>query len=133
MKIFIDTNVFLDVILNRENVQASTQILNSCHQKIFDGVVADITLLNIDYIASKQTKDISAFLQIINDSFTVVGADNKVFELAFNIDNKDLEDSVQYVCASMQKCDVIVSNDKGFYRGDIEVLDSLGFVEKYFL
>ena len=133
MKIFIDTNVFLDVILNRENVQASTQILNSCNQKIFDGYVADISLLNIDYIASKQTKEIRAFLQIINDSFSVVGADNKVFELAFNIDNKDLEDTIQYVCASMQKCDVIVSNDKGFYRGDVEVLDSLGFVEKYLM
>ena len=133
MKIFIDTNVFLDVILNRENVQASTQILNSCYQKIFDGYVADISLLNIDYIASKQTKEIRVFLQIINDSFTVVGADNKIFELAFNIDNNDLEDTVQYVCASMQKCDVIVSNDKRFYRGDVEVLDSLGFVERYLL
>ena len=133
MKIFIDTNIFLDVILNRENVQASTQILNSCHQKLFDGYVADITLLNIDYVASKQTKNIRAFLQIINDSFTVVGADNKIFDLALNIDNKDLEDSVQYVCASIQKCDVIVSNDNGFYSAEVEVLDSLGFVEKYFL
>ena len=133
MKIFIDTNVFLDVILNRENVQASTQILNSCHQKLFDGYVADITLLNIDYVASKQTKEIRAFLQIINDSFSVVGADKKVFELAFNIDNKDLEDTVQYVCASMQKCDVIVSNDSRFYSAEVEVLDSLGFVEKYLL
>ena len=133
MKIFIDTNVFLDVILNRENVQASTQILNSCHQKLFDGYVADITLLNIDYVASKQTKEIRAFLQIINDSFSVVGADNKVFELAFNIDNKDLEDTVQYVCASMQKCDVIVSNDSRFYSAEVEVLDSLGFVERYLL
>ena len=121
------------MILNRENVQASTQILNSCNQKIFDGYVADISLLNIDYIASKQTKEIRAFIQIINESFTVVGADNKVFELAFNIDNKDLEDTIQYVCASMQKCDVIVSNDKGFYSGEVEVLDSLGFVEKYLL
>ena len=131
MKIFIDTNVFLDVILNRENVQASTQILNSCHQKIFDGYVADITLLNIDYIASKQTKEIKSFLQIINDSFTVVGADNSVFDLALKIDNNDLEDSVQYICASMQKCDVIVSNDKGFHRGDIEVLDSFEFIERW--
>ncbi len=133
MKIFIDTNVFLDVILNRENVQASTQILNSCHQKIFDGVVADITLLNIDYIASKQTKDIRAFLQIINDSFIVVGADNKIFDLALNMDNKDLEDSVQYVCASMQKCDVIVSNDKRFYKRDIKVLGSFEFAECYLM
>ena len=133
MKILIDTNIFLDVILNREHVQASTQILNSCHRKIFDGFVADITLLNIDYVASKQTKNIRTFLEIINDSFTIVGADNKVFKLAFNIDNHDLEDTVQYVCASVEKCDVIVSNDKRFYRGDVEVLGSLEFVEKYLL
>ena len=131
MKIFIDTNVFLDVILNRESVEASTQILNSCHQKVFDGYVADITLLNIDYIASAQTKEIRAFLEIVNQSFSVVGADNRVFDLAFSINNSDMEDSIQYVCASMEKCSVIVSNDKKFYRGDIEVLSSQRFVEHY--
>ena len=131
MKIFIDTNIFLDVILNREYVKESTAILNTCHQGVFDAYLADSTLLNIDYIAAKQTKNLKDFLQIINQSFTVVGADNKVFELAFKVDNQDLEDTVQYVCAITNKCSLIVSNDKKFYRGDIEVLDSKEFVSRY--
>ncbi|PHS34363.1 MAG: hypothetical protein COA92_00250 [Sulfurovum sp.] len=131
MKIFIDTNIFLDVILNRKDAEEATQLLNSCHQKLFDGYLADITLLNIDYIASKQTKNIRDFLHIINQVFTVVGAENEVFDLAFGLDNSDLENSVQYVCASMADCSVIVSNDKKFYRGEIEVLSSIEFMERY--
>jgi len=105
LKIFIDTNIFLDVILNRKDV-------------------ADITLLNIDYIASKQTKNLRDFLEIINQSFTVVGVNNKMFDMALKIDNNDLEDAVQYVYAYTEQCSVIVSNDKKFYRGEIEVLGS---------
>ena len=131
MKIFIDTNIFLDVILDRKYVKASTLILNSCHQKIFDACLADITLLNIDYIASKQTKNIRDFLKVINQSFSVVGANNSIFDLAFQIQNNDFEDTVQYVCAIREKCKVIVSNDKKFYRGDLEVLTSLEFISKY--
>ena len=62
MKIFIDTNIFLDVVFDRDDVVESTLILNSCHQKLFEGYIADITLLNIDYVASKQTKDLRDFL-----------------------------------------------------------------------
>jgi len=131
LKIFIDTNIFLDVILNRKDVENATHILNSCHQKLFDGYVADITLLNIDYIASKQTKNLRDFLEIINQTFTVLGADNKMFDMALKIDNNDLEDAVQYVCAYTEKCSVIVSNDKKFYRDDIEVLGSVEFMDRY--
>jgi predicted nucleic acid-binding protein len=93
--------------------------------------MADITLLNIDYIAGKQTKNIRSFLQILNETFHVVGADNSVYDKAFQIDNNDLEDIVQYVCANVAECSVIVSNDKKFYRGEIEVLNSQEFVKKY--
>ena len=131
MKIFIDTNIFLDVIFNRENVHASTQILNQCYQRVFDGYVADITLLNIDYVASKQSKEIRSFLELINEAFTVVGADNAIFSQAFDINNNDLEDTVQYLCAKAKGCEVIVSNDKRFYRGEIKVLDSVSFIKCY--
>ena len=131
MKVFIDTNIFLDVLLNRKGIAEATLILNSCHQKLFDGYVADITLLNIDYIASKQTKNIRYFLEIINQSFTVIGADNKMFDIALKLDNHDLEDSVQYVCAHTEQCNVIVSNDKKFYSGELDVLNSTAFVQRY--
>ena len=50
MRVFVDTNVFLDVILKREGFEGSLIVLNAIEKGIFDGVVLDITILNIDYI-----------------------------------------------------------------------------------
>jgi predicted nucleic acid-binding protein len=44
---------------------------------------------------------------------------------------KDLEDTIQYVLAKENNCDLILTNDKGFYSPDIEKLTSKEFVKKY--
>lgn len=131
MKIFIDTNLFLDIILSRDGYDDAVQILNSCSNGMFEGYVSDITLLNIDYIAHKQVKNIEDFLKTIVSVFKVVGADNTTFDEAFKINNKDFEDSIQYVCAKENECEVIVSNDKHFYKGSVEVMDSSEFSKRY--
>ena len=131
MKIFIDTNIFLNLLLKREGYENARLILNACSSGKFQCVVCDITLLNIDYIASKQTKNIRDFLKIVNDIFIVVGVDNSLFRKALKIDNDDLEDSVQYICAKMTGCSLIVTDDKSFYKDNIEVLDSSSFVLRY--
>lgn len=131
MKILIDTNIFLDLILKRDGFEEALVILNSCNENIFTGFVADITLLNIDYIAFKQVKDVKEFLKVVNETFKVVGADNEIFKLALNLDNNDLEDSVQYICAKKNECKVIVTNDKTFYTGNIKVLNSRDFINEY--
>ena len=131
MKLFVDTNIFLDVLLERENYTYSLKVLNSCANDIFEGVIADITLLNIDYIARKQTNNIQDFLEIVNDNFNVIGADNKMFKEAFEIDNLDLEDNIQYLCAKNSECNVIVTNDKLFYQGEVDILSSQEFYTQY--
>ena len=35
---------------------------------------------------------------------------------------KDLEDTLQYILAKQIKADCIVTNDKGFYSPDIEII-----------
>jgi len=131
MKIFLDTNIFLDTLLGRENHPESTQILNACAGGVFEGCVADITLLNIDYIARKQVKRLDPFLKTVTDVFVIVGADNALFDQALTIGHDDLEDTVQYLCAQAHRCDVIISNDKDFYQGDIPVMTSGAFVDQY--
>jgi predicted nucleic acid-binding protein len=123
--------VFLDVLLKRENYIYSLNILNSILDYKFIGCVSDITLLNIDYIAKKQTKNIKEFLKLINDYFIVVGADNHLINLALNIDNNDFEDNVQFCIAKLLNCKVLITNDKKFVFDDIEILSSLEFAKKY--
>ncbi len=131
MKIFVDTNIFLDLILKRENFDKSLLIFNAIERRFFTRVILDITILNIDYIANKQIKDVKEFLNLINTKFEVIGASNSMIEQALKIDNKDLEDNLQYIAAIESDCELIITNDKNFYIKDLSVLTSTEFVKKY--
>lgn len=131
MKIFIDTNIFLDLVLKRTYYKEAMVILNAVEKKIFDGVVLDITLLNIDYVAKKQIKDIRDFLKILNSAFTVIGASNENIKIALEMDNSDLEDNLQYISAEKSNVSLIITNDKNFYSAKIETISSADFVNKY--
>lgn len=129
MKIFVDTNIFLDVLLQRDEANNSTVVLNAIKEGLYSGVVLDITLLNIDYVAKKQSVNVKDFLRLIHQSFSIVGADNERIEEALGLEHGDFEDAVQYVCAKYAKCEWIVTNDKDFYQGAIRCVSAREFIE----
>jgi len=131
MRIFIDTNIFLDLILKREDYKYALIIFNAIEQKIFEGIILDITILDIDYIANKQAKKLKELLFLINKNFTVKGASNILIEEALKINNADLEDNLRYVVAKNSKVELIVTNDKRFYKGIMSTMTSKKFVDKY--
>lgn len=72
--------------------------------------------------------DTNIFLDLI---LKVVGANNEVVDQALGIDNIDLGDNFQYVLAQKHSCDLIVSNDRGFYSEATSVLSCSELVRKY--
>ncbi len=54
-----------------------------------------------------------------------------MIEQALKIDNKYLEDNLQYIAAIESDCELIITNDKNFYIKDLSVLTSNEFVKKY--
>ncbi len=133
MRVFVDTNVFLDIALQRERYRESLIVFKAIKEGVFEGVVADITLLNIDYVSRKMQGDVRDFLSAIERYHTVVGADNRVIRDALALGHDDFEDAVQYLLARESQCDCIVTNDALFYSGEIEILRSDAFVGKYLL
>jgi predicted nucleic acid-binding protein len=133
MKIFVDTNIFLDIAFERANASDGLMIFKAIKNQIFDGVIADISIINIDYISKKVNGDISAYLKSIESNFTIIGADNTIISKALKIENNDLEDNIQYLLALRSSCDYIITNDKGFYRGEIETMSSSSFVNKFLI
>ena len=131
MKIFVGTNIFLDLILKREKFHDALLLFNAVEKNLFSGVILDITILSIDYVAKKQVKDIKKFLGLINTHFSVNGISNKMIAEALEIKNSDFEDTLQYLSAKNFDCDCIVTNDKSFYKAAIETLSSSEFVKKY--
>ena len=132
MKLFLDTNIFLDLLFKREFYNEALEILNAIEKGRFSGYILDITILNIDYVAKKQLKNIKEFIKLLSDTFEIVGADNEIIQKALLLENEDFEDSVQYIVAKNLNCDVIITNDKGFIKSsNVEILSSKQFFEKY--
>lgn len=131
MKVFLDTNIFLDMLLGREQSASAKQIIQLIQDGLYQGYVADITLLNIDYVAKKQKKDIRKFFYFMEENFKIVGADNNDVLNALDVKNRDLEDNFQYILAKKLACRLIISNDKAFFKKDIPVLNSESFLIKY--
>jgi predicted nucleic acid-binding protein len=131
MKLFVDTNIFLDLILKRENFHDALLIFNAIEKKLFEGIVLDITILNIDYVAKKQVQNIKEFIKLINANFSVIGVSNEMISKALEIEHNDLEDILQYLSAKSFDSDCVITNDKSFYTAEIETLSSSEFIKKY--
>ena len=135
LKIYVDTNIFLNAILNRDN-NISKDVLCFLKDKNFDIILNNISIINIHYFASKDkdlTKDmvkeqINSFLE----EYIICSADTKILQTALNSNFDDFEDGVQYFCARDIGADLIITNDKkGFLNSEIDVITSKDFYYEY--
>ena len=131
MKIFVDTNIFLDIALKREKFEEALIIFKAVKNEVFQGFIADITIVSIDYIARKFEGNVKEYLEAIERNFMIVGADNTIIKQSLIFENSDLEDNIQYLLALDTTCDCIITNDKGFYYGEINILTSSEFIDKF--
>ena len=132
MRVFVDTNIFLDLLMEREGADGARRLLNACADGSLEGVVADIMLLNIDYVARQHRADLRAFLALVTERFIVVGADNLLISEALAMPNPDLEDNVQLLCALRSDSAFLITNDRRFPRHDAIVqMGCDAFVDDY--
>jgi len=129
MKVFIDTNVFLDAFLNRDDGSAK-KVLKFVVQQEMTPFCNDISIINIVYLIRKKfSKDeISGIIDKLVDNYTIVPASSKIIVDANNSNFKDFEDGVQYFCAKEIEADLIITNNKkDFILSEIEVLSPVEF------
>jgi len=137
-KVFLDANIFID--LNdetRETSKESLAILDYLvKQKISIYTSCDL-ITTIYYILSKKSKSKALdAIEYLNKICKVIDFTNNQISqtcrlMRENKNYKDLEDTIQYILAKNQNCDLIISNDKGFYSKEIELLNSNQFIKKF--
>jgi len=128
-KVFIDTNVFLDSYLERDNGVAKSlfDFLENSNTEIY---LNDISIINIAYIIRKKfSKDeIKEKINLMTNQYHIVCASERIIIDANNSNFKDFEDSVQYFCAKGIEADLIITNNKkDFTFSEIEVLSPVEF------
>lgn len=115
MKILVDTNVILDVLLKREPFYIdSAKVWTYVSEELTEGFIAGITVNNLYYIVKKlKSVEVAAeFVDQLLDDFNVVWLTKDILKQARTIPDLDYEDLIQYFSAVHQGCDVLVTRNK---------------------
>ena len=132
MKIFLDTNIIIDLVLNRHPwVRYELVLLELSRQKKLSLAVSDISFLNLAYAVRKvmSPDDIYAAMTDLLKYMDVAAAGGSVIRSAVLLRWKDLEDCVQYLVARKESADYIITRDlAGFSLSDIPVMTPVEFL-----
>ena len=120
MKLLIDINVLLDVVLQREPwAKPGARLLSEIERGEADGFVAGHTLTTIHYVVSR-TNDKQAAASVVTDLLRfldVVPIEKVDFNQALVLPMDDFEDAVHAAGALKIGADYIVSRDEKGFRG----------------
>ena len=135
-RIFVDANVLIDLFdtnrpLREFSVKAIQQLLET-EAELYTS--CDLVTTVYYVLRKKFGKETLVFIEKLSKMCSIVPFSNeeveKVIELMKQDRNfKDLEDTLQYVLAKKMQCDLILSNDKGFYSPDIAVISVKDLLE----
>ena len=134
MKIFIDTNIFLDALLKREPFRIhAEELLNLCEERIFTAFTSCVSFTNLTYFLQKFYKQgyIEALERILN-TITVISLQNKDFKKALTLNFSDTEDAYQFVAASKERGMkyIITRNTSDFKTSMIPVISAKDFLSQ---
>jgi predicted nucleic acid-binding protein len=136
MRVFLDTNILLDIIEARQKfLLASSNVFDLGIKRRIELFATPLTFANCVYTARKNVgyenairglKALKAYVK------TTAMDDNQVTD-ALCSDMPDFEDMLQYKAAEAAGCDVIVTRDKKrhFPQEGIPVLSPEAFLNEY--
>ena len=132
MNALFDTNVILDLLLDREPFNApATWLISQAEAGAINGSLCAPTLTNIFYIASKALNRQQAATAVANimSIFEVAPVTRAVIEDALTTPIQDFEDAVLYQSAIHYGCQLIVTrNTKDFTHTRIPVMTPDEFI-----
>lgn len=133
MKILVDTNIILDVLLKREpHDKAAQVIMTKCADREITGYLAAHSIPNIFYVLRKEysQEERRKFIKNLCEIFRI--SDLNAEKIISAIDNEqfsDFEDCLQEECAVAEVVDYIVTrNPADFKKSRVKVIEPDDFV-----
>jgi predicted nucleic acid-binding protein len=123
MRFLFDTNVVLDVLLNREPwVAEARELWQASDDGRITGYVTASAMTDIFYVARRlaDLETAHTAVRICLKAFEICPVDRQALEQAIALPGKDFEDNLQIACASIAGLDGIVTRDtKDFAKTSI--------------
>lgn len=134
MKILFDTNVILDVLLDREPFSSTAAyLLSYAETGKIAGYLGATTITTIHYIARKAVGKEKALQEIdkLLRFLDIASIDKEVLKSAIKLDFKDFEDAVLHEAGKKSGVDFIVTRDRNdFQNATIPVFTADELLEK---
>lgn len=134
MKVWIDTNVILDVLCDRPGfAETSGNVWKQCEIHTIEGCVSSLSILNIVYIMRKELtqEKINDIIRQLSLIFTIVDLKAEDIKKAADLPISDYEDAVQSVGASRVKAQYIVTrNIKDYANSKIPAIKPSELLER---
>ena len=125
MKVFLDTNIVIDLLDKREPFYIdAVELFTLAYKKKITLFVSPMTYATASYLLRKHGKEgMRKLLSNFRQLSQITTADEKVVDAALASSFEDYEDALQYYSALTRNVDVIVTrNKKDFTSANIPIL-----------
>lgn len=132
MKLLIDTNVILDMILKRNDYEISMELFRKAKETGTGVYITASSVTDIFYIIRKETHNTSQTYVIMDNIFrlvVVLSVTEQDIREAFEQKWKDFEDCVQYITGKNNRMDYIVTvNQKDYEDAQLPVMTPAAWI-----
>ncbi|MDR2718324.1 MAG: PIN domain-containing protein [Treponema sp.] len=134
MKVLVDTNVVLDVLLKRSPFyQDSFKIFQLVDQERIHGCLSASSITDIFYLLRKDRHNSGEVYRIMDELialFSVIPVSETTIAAALALRWKDFEDAVQFMTARENSVTHIITRNKADYEiSDIPCVSPVEFIE----
>ncbi|MDP3435215.1 MAG: PIN domain-containing protein [Bacteroidota bacterium] len=133
-KILLDTNIILDIALERrEFFEKSKELMLTINKLSIPTYVTATTVTDIYYILkkSKGHQLTISFLKNLFDFIDIAGVNKEVILSALNSELTDFEDAVQAECAGQNDINIIITrNIADFKKSKLEIFTPSEFINQ---
>ncbi len=134
MRLLLDTNVGLDLVLEREPwITEERQFWEAVADGRITGCVSATTITDVFYIVRRATGLPAAHAAVRHclSAFEIIPVDRSVLERAAALPGHDFEDNVQLACATAARLDAIVTRDPvDFGAASVPVLSPMDVMRR---
>ena len=132
-KVFLDTDVILDLLTEREpHFEAAVELFLQIQDRTIQAYTSPVIIANIFYILNKHLGRQKAIQSLIKlkSLVKVLNCGDRVIELALSSDFKDFEDSIQYYTALENNIDILITrNVKNYKTANITISTPLEYIK----
>jgi predicted nucleic acid-binding protein len=132
-KLFLDTNIILDLLANRMPFYTETaELFSLADKKKVNLSISALSLADTNYILSRQNPEMEVrkILRRFKVLVNILLLENKITDLALNSEFRDFEDAIQYFTAIENDQDIIITrNQSDFKDSKIPVMTAGEFIK----